>query len=239
MHLMHLSRMTMLQHIQNNGISIQVGLSGYSFRLYTQDQIGASSGWLSSEKIFTTQEFQRRYENVDISVFTPKVALVPEQFFSPENAKAMLAEVADLQDDDMVSYVRVPSQASVLIYSNAIGETLSRVICETVRKTDGGKAELLPETYYMLQQLPTLADYNKILASYVDGVLYLVIAQGKTLLLCNNFQAPDFTTAQYFIFLAMKKLQLNPEVSTICFRTPLAEDDEMSLYRYFKSVEVI
>jgi hypothetical protein len=71
----------------------------------------------------------------------------------------------------------------------------------------------------------------------MDGVLYLVIAQGKSLLLCNTFQAQDFTTAQYFIFLAMKKLQLNPEVSTICFRTPLSEEDEMSLYRYFKSVE--
>ena len=71
----------------------------------------------------------------------------------------------------------------------------------------------------------------------MDGVLYLVIAQGRTLLLCNSFQAQDFTTAQYFIFLAMKKLQLNPEVSSICFRTPLAEEEELSLYRYFKSVE--
>jgi hypothetical protein len=73
----------------------------------------------------------------------------------------------------------------------------------------------------------------------MDGWLYLVIAQGRTLLLCNAYAAPDFTTAEYFIFLAMKKLQLNPEVSTVFFRTPLAEEDEMSLYRYFKSVEQI
>ena len=73
----------------------------------------------------------------------------------------------------------------------------------------------------------------------MDGVLYLVIAQGKTLLLCNTYPAPDFTTAEYFIFLAMKKLQLNPEMSTINFRTPLSEENSMSLYRYFKSVETI
>jgi hypothetical protein len=73
----------------------------------------------------------------------------------------------------------------------------------------------------------------------MDGVLYLVIAQGKSLLLCNSYMAPDFTTAEYFIFLAMKKLQLNPEVSSICFRTPLTDEDEMSLYRYFKSVDQI
>ena len=35
----------------------------------------------------------------------------------------------------------------------------------------------------------------------------------------------------------MKKLQLNPEVSTISFRTPLDAEQEMSLYRYFKAVE--
>ena len=93
--------------------------------------------------------------------------------------------------------------------------------------------------YYMLGAVLQLPDYNKILASYMDGTLYLVIAQGRSLLLCNAFQAPDFTTAEYFIFLAMKKLQLNPEVSTITFRTPLSEEDEMSLYRYFKNVDQI
>ena len=84
-----------------------------------------------------------------------------------------------------------------------------------------------------------LSEYNRILASYMDGVLYLVVAQGKTLLLCNSFKAPDFTTAQYFIFMVMKKLQLNPEMSTIAFRTSLTEEQEMSLYRYFKSVDVL
>ena len=60
-----------------------------------------------------------------------------------------------------------------------------------------------------------------------------------SLLLCNAYKAPDFTTAEYFIFMAMKKLQLNPEMSSIVFRTPLEPDQEMSLYRYFRSVELV
>ena len=237
---MHLRIMTMSM-LQNNynGISIQVGLSGYSFRLWNAGQMTSASGWLSSERIFTTPEFQRRYDEVAVSVFTPKVALVPAQFFSPERAKELLDDVVNIGVNDTVEFVEVPHRASVLVYSNAIGETLSKVISETVLKLDGSKARLLPEMYYILEQLPSLKEYNKILASYMDGVLYLVIAQGKTLLLCNSFHAPDFTTAEYFIFMAMKKLQLNPEVSTISFRTPLSEDDEMSLYRYFKSVDQI
>ena len=220
-------------------ISIQVGLSGYSFRLWNAGKMTAASGWLSSDRIFTTPEFQRRYDDVAVSVFTPKVALVPAQFFSPERAKELLDDVVNIGVNDTVEFVDVPHLASVLVYSNVIGETLSKVISETVLKLDGSKARLLPEMYYILEQLPSLKEYNKILASYMDGVLYLVIAQGKTLLLCNSFHAPDFTTAEYFIFMAMKKLQLNPEVSTISFRTPLSEDDEMSLYRYFKSVDQI
>ena len=219
-----------------NGISIQVGLSGYSFKIQA-DSHEMSSEWMTSDRIFTSAELQRRYDNVEISVFTPKCALVPSQFHSPEASRRILSEVAALKDEDSVDFVEVPDQAAVLVYSNAIGETLSKVISETVLCSDGSRVKPLPEIYYMLRDLRDVAEYNKILASYMDGYLYLVIAQGKTLLLCNSFRAPDFTTAEYFIFLALKKLQLNPEVSTICFRTPLDEDQELSLYRYFRSVE--
>ena len=37
--------------------------------------------------------------------------------------------------------------------------------------------------------------------------------------------------------MAVRKLQLNPEVSTVHFLTALSDEEEMSLYRYFKSVE--
>ena len=217
-------------------ISIQVGLSGYSFKLETAES-QSSSAWMSAERVFTTTEFQKRYDQVQISVFTPKCALVPKQFYSDEVAKNLLNEVADLKDGDTVSAVEVPDYAAVMVYSNSIGETLSKVIAETVRNTAGEKAAPMPELYYMLTQLSSLKDYNKILASYADGHLYITIAQGKTLLLCNSYPAMDFTTAEYYIFMAMKKLQLNPEVSTICFRTPLSESEELSLYRYFKSVD--
>ena len=145
----------------------------------------------------------------------------------------------NIKDEDVVDSVEVPGNAAVMLYSNTIGETLSKVISETVLKVDGSKVSPRPELYYMLIELGNLKDYNKILASYADGYLYLVIAQGKSLLLCNSYAAPDFTTAEYFVFLAMKKLQLNPEVSTITFRTSLNEEQEMSLYRYFRNVEQI
>ena len=230
------SQVTM-KEIQDR-ISIQVGLSGYSFKIQA-DEFEHSSGWMSAERIFSTPEFQKRYSDVEVSVFTPKCALVPAQFHISENSRQMLSEVVNLNDDESVESVPVPEFAAVMLYSTTMIGAMSRVISETVLRTDGTKARPLPEPYYMLKQLSQIPDYNKILASYKDDNLYLVIAQGKSLLFCNTFKAPDFTTAQYFIFLAMKKLQLNPEVSSIFFRTPLDQDQEMSLYRYFKNVEQI
>ena len=219
-------------------ISIQVGLSGYSFKLQA-DGVERSSGWMSAERIFSTPEFQKRYSEVEISVFSPKCALVPSQFHVPETSRQMLSEVVSIGDDESVEYVSVPELAAVLLFSNTAAGTISRVVSETVLRIDGSKSRPLPEIYYMLKQLPDIPEYNKILASYKDDSLYLVLAQGKSLLFCNTFKAPDFTTAQYFIFLAMKKLQLNPEVSSIFFRTPLDQEQEMSLYRYFRNVEQI
>ena len=125
------------------------------------------------------------------------------------------------------------------MYSNSIDESLSKVISQTVLTSGGNTVKVLPEMYYLLRDMREGTDYNKIFASYADSYLYLAIAQGKSLLLANVFETVDFTTAEYYIFLAMKKLQLNPEVSSITFRTPLDNEQEMSLYRYFKAVEVV
>lgn len=213
-------------------------MSGYSYFIEENGQV-RHSGWLRADRLFTTQEFQRRYDSVEISLLTPKVTLLPQHFFNPSSARGALAEVVALRDSDAVDYVDVPALGAVMVYSNSIDESLSKVISQTVCDSDGNSARVLPELYWLLQKMSECDEYNKILASYMDGYLHLVIAQGKSLLLANVYEAVDFTTAEYFIFLAMKNLQLNPEVSTIWFRTPLSNEQEMSLYRYFKAVEVI
>lgn len=174
---------------------------------------------------------------MEISLLTPKVTVVPEQFFTAEIARKLLSEVLPLRDTDAVDFEPLPSLGAIVIYSNSIDEALSKAVAQTVRTVGGASAKVLPELYYILRDLSGISDYNKILASYMDGYLHLAISQGRSLLLANTYQAADFTTAEYFIFMALKKLQLNPEQSSIYFRTPVSEPEEMSLYRYFKSVE--
>jgi len=146
--------------------------------------------------------------------------LVPTDFFDAATARETLAEVACINGDSEVKYAEIPHYNAVLIYDISEGDSL-------------------PGMFHLLEDLPKCPEYNKILATWSDGVLNLAIAQGKTLLLANEFQAQDFTTAQYYIFLALRSLQLNPEVSTISWKTSLQAEDELSLLRYFKSVEQI
>ena len=145
--------------------------------------------------------------------------LVPTNFFNPDKEREALAGVARLGEDCAVRHIDIPQYDAVLVYS-----------------VDGDSAVSAPEIAGILDKLPDCPAYNKILCSLRDGRLSIAIAQGKSLLLANSFTAPDFTTAEYYIFLAVKSLQINPEVSTICWLTELEPEQEMSLYRYFKSV---
>ena len=158
------------------------------------------------------------------SLLTHKCTLVPKHFFNPSAAEDALREVVKLDGNDNVKYVDVPQYDAVLVYSD-------------FDYISGGHSEALPEMFYILRDLQKCKEYNKILATLRDGYLYLAIAQGNSLMLSNVYKAQDFTTAEYFLFLAMKSLQLNPEVSTVYWRMPVGPEDELSLYRYFKAVD--
>ncbi len=158
-----------------------------------------------------------------MSRHTPKAALVPSAFFDAASAREILSRTVLLDKDETIEYISLPEFSAELVYSLSV---------------DIDPAEdNMPELYNVLKAISGVAEHNKIVASYGDGVLSLAIAQGSDLLLANVFEAADFTTAEYFIFMAVRKLQLNPEVSTIHFLTPLSPEEEMSLYRYFRSVE--
>lgn len=147
--------------------------------------------------------------------------LVPVNFFDPSAARKALSEVAAVAETDSIEYKELPAYGAVLIYTVPSGESSP------------------PGILSVLDKLQSCPEYNKVLCSWENGVLQLAIAQGRSLLLANEYKAKDFVTAQYFIFLAMKSLQLNPEVTTICFTHPLDETRQMALYRYFKAVETI
>ncbi len=145
--------------------------------------------------------------------------LVPSAFFDPASEREALAEVASLREGAEVKHIEIPEYDAVLICT-----------------ADEDSAVFGSEMLRVLKRLKDCPEYNRILCSIRDSRLYLAVAQGEALMLANAFEIQDFTTAEYYIFLAVKSLQLNPEVSTVCFLSELDAEEEMSLYRYFKAV---
>lgn len=172
---------------------------------------------------------------------------MPSNFFNKTCARDVLAQVACVSDEENVSWVEVPEYGAFLVWAEpALGVAEPATGIAPVVSTDTTSAVTtesetrnLPEIYFILKDLQKCPDYNKILCTWAEGYLYLAIAQGRTLLLANTYPANDFATVQYYIFLALKSLQLNPEISAVCFRSPLSKEDEMSMYRYFKAVEIL
>ena len=146
-----------------------------------------------------------------------KCTLVPSRYFDEGDARCILAELYPLTESETVDFLEVPRYDAVFLYASPDGKP--------------------PVLYDLVTGLERCSEYNKILFHFGDGCLDLAIAQGERLLLANSYPAVDFTTAEYYLFLAVKSLQINPEVSTVTVASPLSGDEEMSLYRYFKSVE--
>ena len=146
-----------------------------------------------------------------------KCTLVPARFFDEEDARCILSELYPLEEAESVHSVEIPRYEAVFIWSSPDGNP--------------------PVLYELICGLERCTEYNKILFHFDGKCLDLAIAQGQRLLLANSYPSPDFTTAQYYLFLAVKSLQLNPEVSTVTAASPLSGEEEMSLYRYFKSVD--
>lgn len=195
----------------------------------------ARSEWLGAGLVFSAEELRGTWDDARISVLTPKFSLVPDAFFDEGSARELLGGTVALDAEDCVRTLPLPEFAAHGIYSLSGAGTLAKLICDTLKVHEGSPA-VFPEQYWQLRCLADIPDYNKIVASFAEGRLYLTVAQGRTLLICNSYPAQDFTTAQYWIFLVMRNFQLNPEVSSIWFRTPLDSGEEMSLYNYFKSV---
>lgn len=150
------------------------------------------------------------------TVYSRECVLVPKEYFAREKACEYLLDF--FPGVNTAKIQTIASADKVLVY-----------VAEN--------KEDVHELYNLLEASKNIKEYNKVVASYWEGILYLSISQGDTLLLCNTYSAVDFSSAEYFIFLAMQKLQLNPALTTIFFRTNLSLDEKISLSTYFKRVE--
>lgn len=201
-------------------------------------QTGHSSDWMDAGSVFTAMELKMPYASACISLFTPSVTLVPSSFSRPENERQLLSSVASVPDRAAIHRIELPEYDAVLLWADE-ESLLATAIAEALRVAGCGAVRTIPELYRLMELLPGIPSYNKVLCSYDGLTLFIVVAEGRNLRLCSSFAAPDFTTAEYWIFNAVRSFQMNMEVTDVFFATPLTQEEEISMCCYFKSVEML
>lgn len=144
------------------------------------------------------------------------MTLVPSSFYDDSCAREYLAQVVDISADTQVCTEFLSQFDAYFIYAGPEEPALLRV----------------------LRKLMSIPEYNKLLCDWDGKTLSLAIAQGRSLMLSNTYKAEDFVTVMYFVLMAMKSLQLNPELSTLCFLGSLSNENQIALYHYFKAVRL-
>lgn len=148
-----------------------------------------------------------------------RYTLVPASFFTEAEADRILSEAVQLSEQDKVTYKELPQYKAVLVYVDT--DAAAPVIADLLNHAKG------------------IPDHNRILAACGDGCIHIVIVTGEKLLLANSFPAPDHVTAEYFIFAAMKRFQINPQVSTIYIKGKAAPEMLDDIVKYCKGVETL
>ncbi len=226
-------------------LTIQIDLSGFSFLVCKSDgtclyhyQNDFPSGILHinqievllKREIESHQLLRKDYESVKVYYNTPKYTLVPILFFKPDEALSILSRLHTIDDLDEILFAKSPDGESVLIYAmpNAVTSHIFRF---------HKNAEFYPMSFSLLHKIITLSDYNRILVHFSDKMIHVVTAEKDKLLLSNSYNTPDFVTAFYYIFLTMKEVMFNPEVTTLYISGSLKFEQFKELEQYFMKVK--
>jgi len=145
-----------------------------------------------------------------------KYTIVPAPLFSEECARELLSRLTDINNQDEVKFIELPSHEAVLIYINT-----------------------LPKIYEVIKALDGLKDHNRVIFHYEKDVVDIAVAMDNKLLAANSYKAVDFTTALYYIFALVNNQQINPEVTTIYSLGEIKYEEAEILFKYFKDVEQI
>lgn len=219
-----------------NRITIQLDLSGYSFTIYDRNGAVLSQESHSCPVDLSVNELapvlKRQYSAVSVYFATWKYTLVPLSLFAKDSPRKYLSAVRDLAEDDVVMALEMPSRKAAIVFA-VQGQLYGSInaLCRNVR--------FYPMAYILVDRLSSIADNNRLLVSFTDGMLHAVAAERDRLLFVNSFPAADLATAEYFIFSVVKEVMFNPEHTVLHVFGKADEKVASELAKYFASVKRI
>ncbi len=216
-----------------NRVTIQLDLSGYSFKVYDRnDKLLSEESHsypldLSVEKLSSLKDISINTAHIVLSTW--KYTLVPVSAFDKDKAADILSDLKDLEDSDKVLTLELPSRKAVMIY--AVPSDMYDHLMPIAKNT-----RIYPLAYELMERLSEIEQNNRVAVSFSDGMLHIAVAERERLMFVNTFPARDIATAEYFIMSVVKEMTFNPEHTYIYIYGNVEQETLSELEKYFPKV---
>ena len=165
-------------------------------------------------------------------ILSEHFTLIPAEYYSPQQGEAALKGQFALQGNHIFGRYDFEQANAVVAYA---------IPQENSGNEGGGQEENpVPLVAKLLELTNEIAHYNKVIFHYSSkkNISHIVIAAGNELKLANSFKADSFESALYFLFLAIKGLQMNPRQCTVRVCCGITKEQEEIFSRFFKGFQV-
>ncbi len=167
---------------------------------------------------------------MDYYFSTSYFTLVPESLFSPQSKSSYLKNLFNIESGMIAKSVRLAGTAAFMVYA-------CPNLFEEWQQND---KNIYPLALYFYNRLMEIENHNKVIMS-IDRrhkITHIAAAVGSNLKLINTYNTGDFNSALYYLFLALKELQLNPAVTHIRLYNTIDSSKMALLKNYFNTIEV-
>ncbi|MDR2584879.1 MAG: DUF3822 family protein [Prevotellaceae bacterium] len=228
-------------------LSIQADLSGFSFAILNDHTATClqllrhsfaetfDHNDIYSEVTTLCKKFPQlkaRFSSVQCVWCAPFFTLIPSSSFVPDKAAYILQSMHSINDLDEVYFYPLPQFDAICIYSVPNSITAPLVKNQpTIR--------FFSIAPLLIQAATPLFGHTRVLFHYQYQTLYLTLMRDKELLLCNAYQAPEFTNALYFLFFALRQWQLNPESLRLYINGQISKQNRQLLHNYFPLISIL
>lgn len=166
--------------------------------------------------------------NIMSSYITNKFTLIPIPYFNEKEAREVLCELFEITDKEEVEFITLEHINAVLLYSLPLDIKNSSNI------------KHYPLVNKLLEYLKEISEYNKVIFHFSkeSEIVHILISKGNNLELINSYNAKNFTSALYFLLLAIKQTIINSHQTTLHILSEITTEEREIVHNYFKNIEI-
>ena len=237
-------------NLQENHLSIQLSLDGFSFCIYNkiQDEIGVFAVYEFQnnatpykhlelvEQLYNQETLlQTKYNSVSVTHYNNLVTQVPKAFFDKKNLANYLQHTIKVLENDFIAYDEISNSEIVNVYIPFvnINNYLLDIYGTFIYKHSSTiLIEKLLSNYKNLED-----DYCFINVSKDN--FEIIILKNNELVLFNSFSFVTKEDFIYYILFTAEQLNLNPEEFNLVLLGDIEKKSELYeiLYQYIRNIK--